>query len=187
MNKTQTAIPVRRIVTGHDANGKSIIVQDDVSPFTLSETRIPGLVVTDLWKTFSTPANTTDGAEPCSSTITLTPPKNGSVFRTVQFPPDASYKDHWNPEEHFAAMGSAGTLDPQGDRKVAMHRTHSIDYAIVISGEIYALMDDGETLMRPGDVLVQRGTNHGWSNRSDAPALVAFVLIDAEPVSTGKA
>ncbi|WJJ92553.1 cupin domain-containing protein [Neopusillimonas aromaticivorans] len=68
-----------------------------------------------------------------------------------------------------------------------MHRTHSIDYAIVISGEIYALMDDGETLMRPGDVLVQRGTNHGWSNRSDAPALVAFVLIDAEPVSTGKA
>ncbi|WJJ92554.1 hypothetical protein [Neopusillimonas aromaticivorans] len=86
MNKTQTAIPVRRIVTGHDAHGKSIIVHDDVSPFTLSETRIPGLVVTDLWKTFSTPANTTDGAEPCSSTITLTPPKNGSVFRTVQFP-----------------------------------------------------------------------------------------------------
>lgn len=187
MNKNQAAIPVRRIVTGHNAHGKAIIAQDEVSPFILSEASIPGLVVTDLWKTFSTPADNTGNTEPCSSAITLTPPKHGSVFRTVQFPPDASYKDHWNPEEHFAAMGSAGTLDQQGDRKVAMHRTHSVDYAIVISGEIYALLDEDETLMRPGDVLIQRGTNHGWSNRSNAPALVAFVLIDADPVSIGNA
>jgi len=62
------------------------------------------------------------------------------------------------------------------------HRTETVDYAIVLSGEIYALMDEGETLMKAGDCLVQRGTNHAWANRSDAPCLVAFILVNAKPV-----
>ncbi len=67
-------------------------------------------------------------------------------------------------------------------RHAHMHRTRSIDYAIVLSGEIWAVMDEGETKMVAGDVLIQRGTNHAWANRSNAPCVVAFVLIDAEPL-----
>ena len=79
-------------------------------------------------------------------------------------------------------MSNAHAIDPSAARHAAMHRTASIDYAIVIEGEIIAVLDTTETVMRAGDFLVQRGTNHAWSNRSDKPALVAFVLIDAKPV-----
>lgn len=184
MKATHKARSIRRVVTGHDSSGQSIFIDDRDSPYTLAAPNIPGLVVTDLWKTFSSPANNSSTDEPCSNTVTLTPPGNGSIFRTVQFPPDAHYKDNWDPKEHFAAMGSEGTLAKSGDQKAAMHRTHSVDYAIVISGEIYAVMDDSETLLKAGDALIQRGTNHGWSNRSNEPALVAFVLIDAKPFDT---
>jgi quercetin dioxygenase-like cupin family protein len=73
-------------------------------------------------------------------------------------------------------------FDRGSPRHPGFHRTSSVDYAIVLAGEIYALMDEGEVLLKQGDVLVQRGTNHAWSNRSDAPAYLAFVLIDAEPL-----
>ena len=73
-------------------------------------------------------------------------------------------------------------MDRDASRHPGMHKTSTVDYAIVLSGEIYALMDEGEVLLAAGDVLIQRGTNHAWSNRTDAPAYVAFVLIDAEPV-----
>ena len=91
------------------------------------------------------------------------------------------------PRRNFGAAADDGTgraaaLDKTGARHPGFHKTASVDYAIVLSGEIYALMDEGETLLKQGDVLVQRGTNHAWSNRSDAPAVLAFVLIGAEPV-----
>jgi uncharacterized cupin superfamily protein len=73
-------------------------------------------------------------------------------------------------------------MHPHGSRNTGMHKTATVDYAIVLSGEIYALMDEGETLMKAGDCLVQRGTNHAWANRSDAPCLVAFILVSATPV-----
>jgi hypothetical protein len=165
---------VRRVVTGHDAAGRSVIVQDGASPFVL-RTTATGPVVTDLWKTFRTPADNSDTAEPCAD-VTLAPPPGGSVFRVVQFPPDAGWDEH----AAFAAMGHdlAGSATRKG-KTVGMHTTASVDYAIVLSGEIWAVMDEGETLLRTGDVLVQRGTSHGWSNRTAAPASVAFVLIDA--------
>ena len=88
-------------------------------------------------------------------------------------------------EQAFASLGKSGTealAHSSGERHPMMHRTKSIDYAIVLSGEIWAVMDVGETKMRAGDVLIQRGTNHAWANRSNRPARVAFVLIDAKPV-----
>ena len=78
--------------------------------------------------------------------------------------------------------GHGAAFDRASPRHPGFHKTNSVDYAIVLSGEIYALMDEGEVLLRAGDVLVQRGTNHAWSNRTDEPARLAFVLIDAEPV-----
>lgn len=180
MKKSDEAISIRRVVTGHDKNGRSIIAQDDVSSYTLTMPSVPGLVVTDLWRTFDSPADSQPGVEPCTRDITLAPPRRGTVFRTVQFPPDASYMDNWDPHAHFSAMGSASTLEDIPNNKAAMHRTQTVDYAIVLSGEIWALMDEEEVLLRPGDVLVQLATNHGWSNRGSQPALVAFVLVDAD-------
>ncbi|TFL11355.1 cupin domain-containing protein [Pusillimonas caeni] len=179
MTTSDEAIAIRRVVTGHDKNGRSVIAQDSISPFILTLPSVPGLVVTDLWKTFDSPANAHVLEEPCTRDITLTPPRRGTVLRTVQFPPDASYMDKWDPHAHFSSMGSESALENAQD-KAAMHCTQTVDYAIVLSGEIWALMDEGEVLLRRGDVLVQRATNHGWSNRSEQPALVAFVLVDAQ-------
>lgn len=177
----QQAGAVRRVVTGHNAAGRSVIAQDGLSPFVL-RTTATGPVVTDLWKTFDSPADNTGNAEPCS-TVTLAPPAGGSVFRVVQFPPDAGYMQGWDEHAAFAAMGHdlAGAATRKGST-VGMHTTASVDYAIVLAGEIWAVMDEGETLLKAGDVLVQRGTSHGWSNRTAEAATVAFVLIDAQPL-----
>lgn len=181
MPKIADTCAVRRVVTGHDATGRSVIIQDGSSPFVL-RTTATGPVVTDLWKTFHSPADNTGNAEPCSD-ISLAPPPGGSVFRVVQFPPDAGYMDGWDEHAAFAAMGHdlAGAATRKG-KTVGMHTTASVDYAIVLNGEIWAVMDEGETLLKAGDVLVQRGTSHGWSNRTAEPTTVAFVLLDAQPL-----
>lgn len=176
---------VRRVVTGHNPAGQSLIVQDEVSPFTFETDHAPGLVVTDLWKTYYQ-TDIRESAETCTHKVTLAPPSGGSVFRTVQFPPDHTYMDTWDAHASFEAMGEAGALNERPGKKPGMHRTSTLDYAFVMLGEIWAVMDEGETLLRAGDVLIQRGTNHGWSNRSEALAVVAFVLIDAHEVGDSK-
>ncbi len=82
----------------------------------------------------------------------------------------------------FEAMGAGHAMDPGAARHPGMHKTSTVDYALVLDGEIWALMDEGEVLMRAGDCLVQRGTNHAWSNRSDRPCRMAFILVNADPV-----
>jgi len=176
----------RRIVTGHDAKGQSIIVSDATSPHIMPIMDQPNFAVTDFWKTSSTPADNSDKTEqdPCKVPIQVAPPQGGSVFRVVQFPPDRDWA------AKAAAMGGSVPIDETARsaskggavRHAHMHRTRSIDYAIVLSGEIWAVMDVGETKLVAGDVLVQRGTNHAWANRSDAPCVIAFILIDAVPV-----
>jgi hypothetical protein len=175
----------RRIVTGHDEEGRSIILSDDVSPHVMPIMEQPNFAVTDFWKTFATPAD--NGAatarDPCATPMQVAPPASGSVFRVVQFPPDRDWA------AKAAALGGSVPIDETAKsaskggevRHAHMHRTRSIDYAIVLSGEIWAIMDVGETKMVAGDVLVQRGTNHAWANRSNAPCVIAFVLIDAIP------
>jgi hypothetical protein len=140
--------------------------------------------VTDLWKTSAAPADNRGREDPCQGPIVLAPPPCGTVFRIVEFPPDKEYIGKWKRDEAFGSMGESGThaIDRSGSRHEGMHRTASVDYAFVLEGEIWAVLDNTETLMRPGEVLIQRGTNHAWSNRSDAPCLVGFVLIDAHPI-----
>jgi Cupin domain len=177
--------PIRRVVTGHNAAGRSIFISD--SPAPNARTRSTGAVtVTELWLTDATPADNA-GSEDTGNKITqLPPPANGSVFRVVEYPPD-SIRLPAMQAAHDASGSSdggfyGGRLYAGRDRHPGFHKTDTIDYAVVLSGEIYALMDEGEVLLRAGDVLVQRGTNHAWSNRSDAPCQIAFVLIDAKPV-----
>lgn len=177
--------PVRRIVTGHDAQGRSIIISDAPSPHSMALAGVSNFGVTDIWKTDRAPASNQGDEDPCSSQISLAPPPSGSVFRVVQFPPDKEYVGKWKRDQAFASMGDSGAdaMHESGERHEAMHRTNSVDYAFVLEGEIWAVMDEGEVRMTAGDVLVQRGTNHSWSNRSDKPCMVGFVLIDAVPVS----
>jgi len=174
--------PIRRVITGHDERGRSIIASDGPSPNTVSIMAEPAFGMTDLWVTTSAPADISGTGDPAARTIVLEPPPRGTIFRVVEFPPDAAVAGTFDRHAAFAAIGAKEALDPDGSRHPGMHKTHSVDYAIVLQGEIWAVMDVGETLLRAGDVLVQRGTNHAWSNRSAQPCLVAFILVDAVPL-----
>jgi len=172
---------IRRVVTGHDARGKSVILSDGPSPHVLA---LPGRAdfgLTNLWVTDTAPATNQGDADAAARPVVLEPPPGGTIFRVVEFPPD-KVAGAFDREAAFASMGARHAMDPDGARHPGMHKTASVDYALVLSGEIYALMDEGETLLAAGDCLVQRGTNHAWSNRSDAPCLVAFILVSARPV-----
>jgi naringenin degradation protein FdeH len=173
--------PIRRVVTGHNAQGKSVIVSDGPSPHAMTLPGNPSFGMTNLWVTDRVPADNTGARDAAARPVVLEPPANGSIFRVVEFPPDRTLAS-FDRDAAFGAMGASHAMDKDASRHPGMHKTATVDYAIVLSGEIWALMDEGETLLRAGDVLVQRGTNHAWSNRSDAPSLVAFILISATPV-----
>ena len=173
---------VRRVVTGHNAAGKSIFVIDAPTPHVFARTK-GSAIVHELWETASTPADNRGSADTIARGHRLPPPKHGSVFRVIEYPPDrerlaALAREQSMPDD----TGRAAATDRNNPRHAGFHKTATIDYAIVLSGEIYAMMDDGEVLLKAGDVLIQRGTNHSWSNRTNETAVVAFVLIDAEPV-----
>jgi hypothetical protein len=172
--------PIRRIVTGHDAEGRSIFVADGPAPHPFSPSHSPNVGLTNLWLTDTLPASNADGPEPTAQPFRLEPPAAGNVVRIVEFPPDKE-RNYGNQAEVFRQYGAGGAHDAKA-RHPGFHKTQSVDYAILLEGEIWALMDVGETLMKPGDVLIQRGTNHAWANRSTAPARVLFVLNGAAPL-----
>jgi hypothetical protein len=174
--------PIRRVVTGHNAKGRSVFVSDGPSPHVLALPGRPDFALTNLWVTDTSPANNNDSADAAARPVVLEPPAGGSIFRVVEFPPEKA-PGGFDRKAAFAAMGADHAMDPDASRHPGMHKTATVDYAIVLSGEIWALMDEGETLLKAGDCLVQRGTNHAWSNRSDRPCLVAFILISARPLA----
>jgi mannose-6-phosphate isomerase-like protein (cupin superfamily) len=174
---------IRRVVTGHDAAGRSTFIIDAASPHVFQRTK-GSAIVHELWETARTPADNRGSADAIARGHRLAPPQNGSVFRVIEYPPDSQRLAAIAREERLPDDGSgrAAASDRHNPRHAGFHKTATIDYAIVLSGEIYAMMDDGEVPLKAGDVLVQRGTNHAWSNRTEESAVVAFVLIDAEPV-----
>jgi quercetin dioxygenase-like cupin family protein len=149
------AVQVRRVVTGHDANGRAVVKIDEVSKNVISSR--PGQSACVVWTTESFPVSNTgetdEGLRQVGTTL-----KNGTVFRIVEFGPGVAPRNH---------------------------RTDSIDYAVVLSGEIDMELDDSVVHLKTGDVLVQRGTIHNWVNRGTQPCVIAFVLIDAKPVEAG--
>ncbi|HZF20021.1 MAG TPA: cupin domain-containing protein [Burkholderiales bacterium] len=172
--------PTRRVVTGHDASGKAAVLIDGAAP-NAKLRKATGLTSTLLWVTDNspadnTPADNTGMSDAAEREIGVAPPGRGSVFRMVDFPPASE----------VGAMDNAAVLKEMGfargeapPRHATMHRTRSVDYAVVIEGEIDMLLDDSEVRLRAGDVLVQRGTNHAWVNRGTESCRIAFVLIDA--------
>src|SRR5215472_11272043 len=173
---------IRRVVTGHNAAGKSIFIIDEPCPHVFRR-GTGSVVVTDLWETHATPADNGGNADAIDRAFRLPPPRNGSVLRIIEYPPDTERVPALAGERDAPPDGSGRheALDRGNPRHPGFHKTNTVDYAIVLSGEIFALMDEGEVRLNAGDVLIQRGTNHAWSNRTDAPATLAFVLIDAKP------
>jgi hypothetical protein len=165
--------PVRRIVTGENTDGKSIFVSDGPAP---NHTTDPGTPLAQVvWATGEAAA---PGADPAPAGRAFAfHSKGGSLLRVVDFPPDENY----DTKELARFLDEHGVRDKGDARHFWFHKTQSLDYAIVLEGEIYALMDEGETLMRAGDILIQRATNHSWSNRSGKPCRMAFVLLDLQP------
>jgi quercetin dioxygenase-like cupin family protein len=149
----------RRIVTGL-RNGKSIIEKDAIVS-NVSE-HFPGLIISDIWSTDTMPVKLEE-EKAIENTAFPNTPKNGSYFRYVQIPPD---KD-------------LGIEAPEGQPHPLMHQTDTLDYIVILSGEIWLIVDEGETLLQAGDIVVQRGTNHAWSNRSDLPCIQLAILLDA--------
>ena len=153
--------PIRRIVTGHDENGVAKVLLD--GPATNVKVPSPGTASTLIWCTDKAPADVTMGTnieDMGARVIGTAPPAKGTRFAVIDFPPG---------------------------NNAFMHRTDSIDYVIVLEGEIEMDMDDSTVTMKAGDVMIQRGTNHAWANRSQARARLAFVLIDGEPLGIGHA
>jgi quercetin dioxygenase-like cupin family protein len=146
------AVQLRRVVTGHDAKGRAVVKIDEISKNVTSSR--PGQSGCVVWTTESFPVNNTGDADEGLRQVGTTL-KNGTVFRVVEFGPGVAPRNH---------------------------RTDSIDYAVVLSGEIDMELDDSVVHLKTGDVLVQRGTIHNWVNRSTTPCVIVFVLIDAKPV-----
>lgn len=164
----------RVVVTGLNAKGRSTIVADENS-----STRVvtPTFAVADVWRVDRIPAPVL-ADNPLNGDVILDPPKGGLLVRTVAFPPDSEWKAGGGYAEAMAAISGAGSHD-ESDTVAGMHATDTVDIGTVISGEIYAVMQDGEVLLRPGDSFVQRGTKHAWSNRSDKPAVLVVTQVSA--------
>ena len=146
------AVQVRRIITGHDANGRAVVKIDEISQNITSNRA--GATACVVWTTESFPVNNTGDADEGLREVGTTL-KNGTVFRVIEFAPGVAPRNH---------------------------RTDSIDYAVVVSGEIDMELENSVVHLKAGDVLVQRGTIHNWVNRGTTPCVMAFVLIDAKPV-----
>jgi mannose-6-phosphate isomerase-like protein (cupin superfamily) len=176
---------VRRVVTGHDQDGKAIIVSDGITPVVFEIPQRPGYSANEIWATDSMPAEINQAGEPTLGPRKLEPPPNGTRFRIVVHPPESGYihrLDRAAAKAAFAAYGSehASTSDDAESPHPLMHRTRTVDYGIVLSGEVYLVLDKQETLLKAGDVVIQRGTNHAWANRSSEPCKMAFILIDGK-------
>ncbi len=174
---------VRRVVTGHDNSGNAVVVSDGPAPFVHVTPLNVGWSSTDIWRTHDTPAPVTVRAEePTLGLRRQLPTKNGTVLRINPYPlGSASVRSlsQSGSNELFASLGIvlAATFG-RGGRHPMMHRAETIDYASVLDGEMHVVIDQIDVHLKTGDVVIQCGTNHAWSNRSNKPCKVAFVLID---------
>ena len=170
----------RRVVTGHDANGKAIVVSDSTATQFLERPNRPGVRLTNFWIERGSPAEYDGPEETCTGDFVLHPPPSGSTFRCVEFlPEDPEVMKTLDGKSAFGEMGASDNI-VEDSRHPFMHRTNSTDYAIVLSGEIWMMLDEEEDdlLLKAGDVLIQRGNNHAWSNRGTEPCVIAFILVD---------
>lgn len=174
---------IRRIVTGHDVQGNAVFVSDADAPRAVAFKNIPGHAFAQVWATGATATVPHQGTDPTAAGGAVVPETGGTSLLVVTFPPDTVMA---SPTLDHAAAGAelAGALPGLIERfeqdSPGMHTTDSIDYGIVLDGEVWLELDNGaEKLVRTGDIVVQNGTRHAWRNKTDKPVTVVFILIGA--------
>jgi hypothetical protein len=175
--------PVRRIVTMDDEEGKSLAISDGPSPDVRSDPARPGFSSARIWVTGSSPARIGDYSDAVLRPHTIEPPPGGSVCRIVTFPPDETFRGKIGAKEvetYFRTMGSpaASTYSTKAPHPY-MQKTQTLDFCLIVEGEITLVLDTTEVHLKAGDTVVQRGTNHAWSNRSNRLCRIVFSSHDA--------
>jgi mannose-6-phosphate isomerase-like protein (cupin superfamily) len=172
----------RRVVTGHDEKGRAVVAWEDRCVTCVTSPVQPDLRSYEVWRTGQAPVAIGNEPDPTSGPFVFDPAIGGTVIRVADIPPDTP--DLFDPDkikDYFDSIGAAHLTTSTGGRMQPhphMHRTETVDYGIVIEGELTLILDDGEVTVGPGDVVIQRGTNHAWSNRTDKNVRIAFVLVD---------
>jgi hypothetical protein len=172
----------RRIVTGIDARGRSVFVQDGPSPRVVTTESLPGLALVELWATDETPQIPAPLADPVIAMSNFIPMPRGSRFRLVRFPGRAAIDERIDAKAfHEEYLRKApGLADAMEADDPAMHTTLTVDYGIVLSGEISLELDDAAVVhLKPGDCVIQNGTRHAWRNPHGAPCVMAFIMVGA--------
>ncbi|HET9947818.1 MAG TPA: cupin domain-containing protein [Longimicrobiales bacterium] len=170
------AAPLRRIVTGHDARGRSVVVRDG-APRALGR-------FFEMWATEGAPAGYGSEDEVEGRWVRLEPPERGTIFRLFRVDPEdpriPREELERRAERDFSSI-DAGHCLRDTTRHPTMHETRTVDYIILLQGRVTLVLEEDEVDLEPFDVVIQRGTNHAWVNRGPEPALLAAILIDAEP------
>ena len=174
--------PIHRVVTGHDTHGKAVVNSNGALPVVAEIQAIPGTVFHEVWNTGQTPAVLDSGADPCLGPLMLPPPKKGTRIRFVDIPPDTPELLAHGASQMKAAFSQIGdeaasTVKANSPHPL-MHRTETLDYGIVIEGALTLVLDDSEVELKVGSVVIQRGTNHAWANRSGKLCRMLFILVD---------
>ena len=172
---------VRRVVTTHDKQKRAVLMSDGIAKVSGGEPEL-GVESYLLWVTHETPADMSGNADTGKKEIGIPPPPNGSIVRIVDFHPQSKAQKNLSPDHMAKLLGAGHKGGGAKSRHPGMHRTRSIDYIIVMEGEIDMLLDKGEVHLKAGDVLVQRGTNHAWVNRGKKTCRIAAILIDGKDV-----
>ncbi|PZQ24508.1 MAG: cupin domain-containing protein [Sphingopyxis macrogoltabida] len=171
----------RRIVTAVDEAGLSYIAEDGSSPSLVTIEARPGFRNNNIWRTLGADARV-DAPDTILDQQGACPPAGGTVIRVVDVPPESSDMAEVTKVYDSLIKSVYPDIDHRPDnRHPGMHVTNTIDYAIVLSGELVAILDKEETVMKAGDILIQRGTNHAWANRSGKMVRIAFILTDSSP------
>src|SRR5438105_9291690 len=167
------------VATTFHSNDNGVVLLDGPSPY--KKVRPQTQTVSRLlWVTDQTPADLSGSADRAAIDIGIMPPRGGTVFRIVDFPPETPEARRLDPDAMHRGLGDGAPKRGLPPRHPAMHRTRTVDYAVVMAGEIDMLLDDSEIHLKAGDVLVQQGTNHAWVNRGIEPCRIAFILVDAK-------
>ena len=174
-----TSGKIRRVVTTLDAEGKAVVLFDGENPHSVKRPGRPN-TASLLWVTDGAPADISGPRDRAAVSIGTSPPPSGSVFRIVDYPPATPEMENFDTSARMKELAHEPEIRGRPPRHPFMHRTRTVDYAIVLAGEIDMLLDDSEIHLKAGDVLVQQGTNHAWVNRGKEICRIAFVLVDAK-------
>jgi mannose-6-phosphate isomerase-like protein (cupin superfamily) len=177
-NQPSGPAEIRRVVTKIDSTGKSVVMFDSQIPLTSGNA--PGRPLARLWVTQNYPADFSWSEDSGAIPTGLPPPKNGTHFVIVDYMPTPASVENLPMDTVMKVVGADVPKRGLPPRHPLMHRTRTVDYAIVLSGEIVMLLDEGEVHLKAGDVLIQQATNHAWINRGKVPCRVAFVMMDAQ-------